>query len=734
MLFSDFCQLVPGTSNPIPTIANAPLTHVAQVLPEFVAPKLKERLDVDVPVKPRVLVVSAPGAVGKSTLARQLAHNAKLPYWDLAQYGTVGQGTIGGALAASFGFAAMAQVHSALAGGHLAIVVDALDEARVKVNEAAFDDFVRDVAQTSKISPAVSFVLFGRNQIAETTWLVLSEAGVEVGFYVIEAFDRSEAANYVDLRVATLSADAAERMKTHSTPFREARDLLLDSLERAIAGSQADEVTSGEARDFVGYAPVLDAVSVLLAFEGNWEQLRARVQDEIADGSNGQNRAAALLRSVVDRILQREHAAKLGANIRPALQGVAQATGWGNWEQLYTPAEQCERLVSRLVGTPYQPSLNLPMAVAAQYEQQISAWLPEHPFLRDGNSVFTSFLFASAVLGTKQRAEVEAHLAGRTHKPSRLFADFYFLKAAVADQGGHLQLPPQHVGFLYDALLAGESDRLALRMTLDGDAEEGAHVQGAETIEGEFELVDLTTLDADEPRIASFEFTVVAEPQDTLHFRRYLRDTAIAVSCGVELGSGSGEFEIGPSVSIRAGTLRLSTPSLIVGGKTKIRKLGEEHDNSVVLEAERTESSVVERPVTHVDLTVSWPGCEAFPWSAYASKADAAIREDTRLRRAYRRFCRILLTLRSHSKGSLARVRFKIDHARILQGAVGEALLSRLVNDGILVLRGNFYHLVPQQADQHTGISWLELRRGRSSKRLKTYLHNFVQANQSIFA
>jgi hypothetical protein len=91
------------------------------------------------------------------------------------------------------------------------------------------------------------------------------------------------------------------------------------------------------------------------------------------------------------------------------------------------------------------------------------------------------------------------------------------------------------------------------------------------------------------------------------------------------------------------------------------------------------------------------------------------------------------MTLRSHSKGSLARVRHKIEHARVLQGAVGAALLRRLVDDAILVLRGNFYHLDPPQADTLGGISWMELRRGRSSDRLREYLNRFVAENRALF-
>jgi hypothetical protein len=644
-----------------------------------------------------------------------------------------GQGTIGGALVSAFGFGAMGQVQGQLAGGHLAFVVDALDEARVKVNEPAFEAFVRDIAQNAQTSPAASFVLFGRNQIAETTWLILSDAGVDVGFYVIEAFDRLQANEYVDRRVGRLSDAASQRMQTHPEPYHDARDLILDGLQHAIAGSQPNDATMAEARDFVGYAPVLDAVAVLLAGESNWGQLRARLQSEVGPASSDTNRPAELLRNVVRRILEREQEAKLVANIKPALQVVAQQAGWSDWNSLYSAQEQCDRLVSRLLGTPYTPSSALPPIVGAQYEQQLAAWLPEHPFLRDGNSVFTSYLFATAVRGTMQPKAVEAHLAGRTHKPSRLFADFYFLETHGTE--GPLKLPPEHIGLLYDALLAGESDRFALRMTLDGEIDDDGDPDAAKAeVEGEFELVDLTTIDDEEPRIASREFVTSVSAADVIRFRRYLRDATVAVPCAVELGSGAGEFEIGPAVSIRARALHLSASSIIAGGRTKTRKLGEEHDNSVVLEADQVESSVMDRPVAHVALTVNWPGCEAFPWSAYASQSDPAIREDERLHRAYIRFRRILMTLRSHSKGSLARLRQKIEHARVLQGAMGEALLQRIINDGILNLRGKFYHLVPAQADARTGISWTELRRGRSSERLRQYLHDFVQANLHLFA
>ncbi len=734
MRFDDFCKNVAHADVRLSLQQESPIRYVTDGLVEFVAPKLSPRRDVDLPPTPKVLVISAAGAVGKSTLARELSLTANLPYWDLAEYGPVGQGTIGGAILASVGFGGMNQVHSGLSTGHLAFVVDALDEARVKVNESSFEAFVRDLAQSAQTAPTVSFVLFGRNQIAETTWLILEDEGIDVGFYVIEPFDRDEARTYVDRRVAQLDTEAAARMQTHPQPYRDARELLLDGLERAIAGSQPNDAAIVEARDFVGYAPVLEAVSVLLSNEPNLGLLRTRLESALNDGitTDEPSRPVALLKHVVAWILEREHEAKLVANIKPALQSAADQSGWSDWESLYTAEEQCERLVAKLLDISYQSSGGLPGPLVAQYEQQLAAFLPEHPFLREGNSVFTSFLFVRSLLdGGDQADAVEAHLSSKTYKPSSLLADFYFLETQ-SENDEVLSLPPKHVGLLYDSLVASESDQIALRTTIEGDLD--VDNLPKTTVDGEFELVNLTTLDDDEPRILSHPFITTVRPNDSFRFRRYLRDTTIAAPCIVEVGSGDSEFVIGPTVSIRARTLRLPSSTIIAGGRTKQRELGEEHDNGVVLEAENIESSVIERPVAHVELTVSWPGCEAFPWSAHASAIDREITEDDRLRTAFRRFRRIVMTLRSHSKGSLARVKHKIEHARVLKGSIGDALLRQLVTDGILVLRGNFYHLVTEQADALTGISWMDLRHGRSSERLRTYLHTFVQANAQLFA
>jgi hypothetical protein len=59
---------------------------------DFIAPNLTHRTDIPSPPSPRVIVVSAAGAVGKTTLARQVSRAKSAPLWDLSRYQSVGAG------------------------------------------------------------------------------------------------------------------------------------------------------------------------------------------------------------------------------------------------------------------------------------------------------------------------------------------------------------------------------------------------------------------------------------------------------------------------------------------------------------------------------------------------------------------------------------------------------------------------------------------------------------------
>lgn len=702
--------------------------YVSEGLDRFVAPEV--RLESGSASDSQIVLISAPGAVGKSTLAREIALAKSVPLWDLASDGPVAKHTAMGALTQSFGVTIVSQAISALTSGKMFLVVDALDEARIKANEASFEAFIRDIAGIARSSSHVSFVLLGRTQAAELTWMILEEEGVKSALLEIEPFDRAHAELYIDQHILTTAPKAVTAIATHRESFEKARNTIFDRLVESIDRSPVSP-PSKTAAAFVGYAPVLDAISVLLAGTLNFAQLCSRLISEtltVTTGSSHKFRAIQLLARIVEDIIDREQSQKLVQNIRPALQTLASQFGWSDWERLYLPEEQLERLVARLGQRSLAVTIKgMPAQIHAAYEVQVASWLPEHPFLRDGtvaaNAVFESYILARALATTgNARETAEAILQNERYKPSRLLADFYMLFKA---NDGSNRVPPEHIGILYDALASADTDAARVRMLVespdDDDAENGAvadvEFEFVRSIEQEVEILD------------SYELTSFVNDRAHINFRKTLRDALIRVPCGVELGHGASEFRLGPNVTVQCKSLILDVQHLTVDTHSRRPDITE---GAVLLEAQECISAVMARPTVRGGLQISWRGGNAYPWNEFYSPESGPSFRNSAVAAAYRRFRRIVLTLRSHSKGSLARYRHKIESQRVLQGALGEALLNQLRTDKVLQLDNKFYHWNPERAAALVGISWQDLRRRHTSELLTAYLESFLRSHSEF--
>lgn len=700
-------------------------------LPEFVGPSLSPRTDIADAADPSVIIISAAGAVGKSTLAGQLARQKAAPLWDLSRAKSVGQGSVDGMITQVFGRGPKSsEVYTALREATLFMIVDALDEGRVKVTETAFEDFLRDLGQLASEGSGVKAVLFGRTQVAETAWLLLDDQGVRTAFYTIDPFDEEQAVQYIERRIRRLDQRAATSMDQNPRPFTEARDLLFTRLRDAVRGNRNEQEAAAEIRTFLGYAPVLDAMAIRLVREPNWSKQKQEITESMeAARADSKHHPAAILRQVIEAVLSREHEQKLVSNLKPVLEPLAKATGWSDWAQLYSIDEQCARILARHLDFPTKigQSLKLPPDLAAPYEEHLSSWLPEHPFLRDGktivNVVFEAYLFARALsedLGGA-RAAVEARLRQPSYLPTRLLSEFYLLSKSDQDTP---EVVPEHVGWLYDSMLSDETPNVRVEFSIDGpDPFDAETSEGPHEVEGEFVFVRNGGPEESSRRI---EFKTRVWERSTITFGRYIKHSLLTLPCEVVVGAGADEFEIGPRVQIACRKLRLNTQALVIGGKTRAE---DPETNAVVLEAQECQTDVAFKPtVRSIPLRVSWPGSNVFPWTDYSQEQKDPYQPNSEMDAAYRRFRRIVMTLRSHSKGGLARYKDKVDHQRVLKGPLGKDLLARLLRDGIMRLSEEFYYWVPETADRLVGISWHLLRRGETSTTLTAYLQNFVRA------
>ena len=117
------------------------------------------------PAECSILLVSAPGAVGKSTLARQIAYRTGSVYIDLSKSEPVGGNTISGGLARSGLF-------SSWESDEITVMIDGLDEAKLKVSEGGFLAFLSDIGVLSE-RRRMQTVVFGRTKTVEDAWLFI---------------------------------------------------------------------------------------------------------------------------------------------------------------------------------------------------------------------------------------------------------------------------------------------------------------------------------------------------------------------------------------------------------------------------------------------------------------------------------------------------------------------------------------------------------------------------------
>lgn len=233
-------------------------------------------MDADYPI----ILVSAPGAVGKSTLASEIAARTGAILLDLAQADAVGAATVTGGLA-------WAGLFDRFLQGNVALLIDGLDEARIRVTQDSFAAFLEDISKLAS-TDRKPVTIFGRTSAIEDAWLTFAESNVEPPVLEIRFHGPDAALEFVMRRIASARKEKGEDVNATADADRRAAAEILRSLGRH---AQVD------GNRFVGYAPVLIAVAKRVAAERNPMAL-VQALEQGAD--------ALSLNGIVDAIIDRE--------------------------------------------------------------------------------------------------------------------------------------------------------------------------------------------------------------------------------------------------------------------------------------------------------------------------------------------------------------------------------------------------------------------------------------------
>jgi len=670
------------------SFAVAPVRKAPYIEPSFT----KNEFDIE---KPQVLLISAVGATGKSTLAQALSSRLNLPLLSLGRHKPVGDNTLTGLLTTSFPVDQLSAIFQSIDSGEFGIIIDGIDEGRSKTTEQAFQAFLDDIARLCKGAASPSFVLLGRTQILEECWLYLDDKGISTGLLTIDPFSLDQARSYIDNFTNGLKSPQASQ-------YSETRDLILNKLSSAF--SAADAAPEGNFLSFIGYPPVLDAIVTLLDTEQNYHRLKEQLGH-----SASKNIEIELLLKIADYILARERDEKVVPNIvEDLLPGLVPPIESTTKDRIFDREEQCVRLVSHCIGTKVGFS-RIPDAVLnSRYEEQLAPFILEHPFVAGKdfrNAIFEAVALSILIASNDAEHHNLALQYVDSHKDNYYLV--YLLDLLLPE--GKLPLPCLRI--LLGAAQEFKATNASVDLSILGPDSEDQSVSALVDIEIELAV----GLSGERSKTFTFQCSLGAADSVDLGYR--LSSAFVSLPGDAVLG-GAREVELTAPIEINAATIDIRSTSLIV--RPQASATAEKH---VIFQAGKVKSAVTHLATAGVDFTIAVEDTSGLQYPLVQHmKKKAKSPLDPAIREKFLRLRKILTHFRSHSKGAMAKYRDKIENERVAGNPVGEAVLNRLVQDGVLVLMDPMYFIQTDQVDKFLGISWTDLRKGETSEKLLQYL------------
>jgi hypothetical protein len=346
-----------------------------------------------------VLLIEAPGAVGKSAAAEALG---QMLNWPLvrAEKAQVGSYSLSGLIQDALGFES--DYIQSIARGRAGVVVDSMDEAHFRAGSQNFLAFLENIHRVSGADSAdtnrnPSVILMSRSDTAELIRLSFADAGTPLAVVKLDFFDHNSANKFVksvlEKRFAETKRAEYNIHLSAPQPFERLRDQRFRQVMRILLGTQDVELNRdwGQSKEFLGYAPVLIALAESLAV---MNPAAERTALEAAQSQNEND----LLHDIVLRILTREQA-KLSEQIGDKLRAVLPANSASDIDvpALYSPLEQVVRVASLVQGNPFVVTLpeGLPREVRDSYEQSANQFIADHPFVK--GHTFASVVFSDYV-------------------------------------------------------------------------------------------------------------------------------------------------------------------------------------------------------------------------------------------------------------------------------------------------------------------------------------------------
>ena len=437
--------------------ANADDSKALQLIKEevfYISPALEIVHEDD---RPQVMIFSAAGATGKSALAKYLAKNFKCIYWDLAKT-SVGENSFYGKLDKILGRKNVDDFQTQMGEGTTALIIDAFDEAEIRRGRADIQLFLNDIIEFVHEFKTPSMILFSRSENARFLNEYLRNNGVRIVHYQIGLIDENNGKLFIERLL-----QKKKRKVTTVTKIAIAQEF-----------NSISEFLGDDAKAFLGYAPVLEALTELVFQERNTINLVKKLEQ----GAN----ADIVFKKIMWDLLEREQQ-KFVEQIRREWE--VKCPTFSEWHKVYSIDEQIYDVLSfacldDLVE--HISSQDIPDELKQDYEDAVMRFLPSHPFIHQNDNggfdfsgpAFRDFAIVYGILSDSDIVRAIAmDVLEQQEKSSPLLAEFYSAMNNI--RNGELSeektIDKEVFPYIYDSCKASVRSNETTRLVINSSGE-----------------------------------------------------------------------------------------------------------------------------------------------------------------------------------------------------------------------------------------------------------------------
>ncbi len=375
---------------------------------------------------PRFLVFSAPGATGKTALAKYICYSKNGIYWDLPD-NKVAEYSFNGAISKAVGYSNMSLFIESIINGDNFFVIDAFDEAEAGSGRTGIEFFLRDLNDVTQTSKNICAILLARTESAIFIKNFFNNNNIPYKHFEVGYFTEHNAKTYIKNGLKKLDIPITDIVNTCiDEQFKEIKRILINT----------------DAESFLGYAPVLNALTASYDNDRNTLNLLKKI--------NNIDNNFKLMKTILDDLLIRERE----KFIKALKVKISKLTNLS--EYVYDNNEQIFRLFGMILfndATLFAKIDNtIPIEFYEEYLEIVNTQLPQHPFIQakennlNVNYDFTGTAFCDFIIAYNLSSDdtcdfVDEYLSENSkYCPSQMLIQFYNQFSDNKIRGRHIPL------------------------------------------------------------------------------------------------------------------------------------------------------------------------------------------------------------------------------------------------------------------------------------------------------